>query len=71
MPERLDHSGHNALSLFEGHFQRPVRLRQASTGYFSSKGWNLLRKIIQCGEVRILIGFDENSEQIINRKKEL
>lgn len=68
MSNRLDHSGQNAISLFEESFQRPASLMRASTGYFSFKGWNLLRKILQCDEVRILIGFDENSEQIIRKK---
>lgn len=68
MNNRLDHSGKNAISLFEDNFQRPATLMRASTGYFSFKGWNLLRKFLQCGEVRILIGFDENSEQIIRKK---
>ena len=68
MNNRLDHSGQNAISLFKENFQRPATLMRASTGYFSFKGWNLLRQILQCSEVRILIGFDENSEQIIRKK---
>lgn len=68
MNNHLDHSGQNAISLFEENFRRPATLMRASTGYFSFKGWNLLRNILQCGEVRILIGFDENSEQIIRKK---
>lgn len=68
MNNRLDHSGQNAIFLFKENFQRPAKLMRASTGYFSFKGWSLLRKFLQCGEVRILIGFDENSEQIIRKK---
>lgn len=68
MHERLDHSGLNALSLFEENFCHPAQLMRASTGYFSFKGWNLLRKILNCMEVRILIGFDENSEDTVKQK---
>jgi superfamily II DNA or RNA helicase len=63
-----DHYGTHAIDFLRYHLAHPANSLRVATGYFTLQGYNLLRPYLQCNEVRILVGFDQNAPIILHNE---
>lgn len=65
---RLDHYSDNTLSFLIRYLSQPAKLLRVASGYFTLQGYSLLRTHLQCGEVRILIGYDQDAPVVLHNE---
>jgi superfamily II DNA or RNA helicase len=65
---RKDHYAHNTLTFLVEYLSQPARLLRVASGYFTLQGYNLLRPYLECEEVRILIGYDQDAPIVLHNE---
>ena len=64
----LDHYANDTLSFLVKYLSQPAELLRVASGYFTLQGYNLLRTHLQCKEVRILIGYDQDAPVVLHNE---
>lgn len=65
---RLDHYANNTLSFLVKYLSQPANLLRVASGYFTLQGYHLLQIHLQCKEVRILIGYDQDAPIVLHNE---
>lgn len=65
---RLDHYANNTLSFLVKYLSQPANLLRVASGYFTLQGYHLLQIHLQCKEVRILIGYDQDAPVVLHNE---
>lgn len=64
----LDHYSNDTLSFLKRYLSHPAKLLRIASGFFTLQGYNLLRIHLDCEEVRILIGYDQDAPIVLHNQ---
>jgi len=64
----LDHYANDTLSFLVKYLNQPADLLRVASGYFTLQGYHLLQVHLQCKEVRILIGYDQDAPIVLHNE---
>lgn len=64
----LDHYANDTLSFLVKYLNQPANLLRVASGYFTLQGYHLLQIHLQCKEVRILIGYDQDAPIVLHNE---
>ena len=63
-----DYWGKNTLEFLTFHLGNATQIVRIATGFFTVEGYNLLREVLKGKQVRLMVGYDEQSRDRLREK---